>query len=577
MRERKRRLELTWIGKEERPRVEPRILLEDAERSYRAEKRVGDRDIFDNRLIHGDNLLGLKALEAEFTGRLKCIVADPPFNTQQAFTDYNDGLEHSLWVSLMRDRVEVFRTLLADDGVLWVIIDENEAHYLKVLCDEVFGRSCFVTTVIWRTTDNSNNNATGFSLDHNHILVYGKVPDWRPRLLNDQRRRGHFRNPDNDPRGPWFDGNPVNNPALRPNLQFELETPSGKRIPSPPNGWRWSPETIAEKLATGELRFSDDETRLIRRTYLRDMEGLPPSSLWSDIEETGHNRQAKYELKKLFPNTPVTSLFSTPKPERLIARILELSTVPGDIVLDSFAGSGTTGAVAHKMGRRWIMVEIGEHCYSTVIPRLQKVISGQDGGGISEQVAWRGGGGFRYFKLAPSLLEKDEWGNWIVSRKYHPEMLAEAMCKLEGFRYAPDPDVFWIHGKSTERDFIYVTTQNLGHEQLRFISEQVGTERTLLICCSAFRAKKGDFANLTLQKIPQAVLSRCEWGRDDYSLNVQELPPVQVAEDMKDDGGTDGNAGRGGKGSKVEWRRRKGSAMQELPLFAGLGKGGEPR
>jgi adenine-specific DNA-methyltransferase len=239
-------------------------------------------------------------------------------------------------------------------------------------------------------------------------------------------------------------------------------------------------------------------------------------------------------------------------------------------VLDSFAGSGTTGAVAHKMGRRWIMVELGDHAVTHIVPRLKKVIDGEDPGGVTEVMEWKGGGGFRFCRLAPSLLEKDKWGNWIVSKNYHPEMLAEAMCKIEGFHYAPDPEVFWIHGKSTERDFIYVTTQNLSREQLRFISDQVGSERTLLICCAAFRAKKDDFSNLTVKKIPQAVLSRCEWGRDDYSLNVEELPAVQIVEEAK----ASASANLEGAKAKSGGRRKKASAMQELPLFAGLDNGG---
>jgi adenine-specific DNA-methyltransferase len=250
-----------------------------------------------------------------------------------------------------------------------------------------------------------------------------------------------------------------------------------------------------------------------------------------------------------------------------MARIFELATAPGDTVLDSFAGSGTTGAVAHKMSRRWLMVEVGDHCFSELIPRMKKVIGGDDPGGISEKYEWQGGGGFRLFRLAPSLLEKDKWGNWIVSKQYKPEMLAEAMCKLEGFQYAPDASTFWTHGHSTERDFIYVTTQNLSPDQLRFISEQVGLERTLLICCGAFRGKP-DFPNLTVKKIPQAVLARCEWGKDDYSLNVTDQAPVVAVEETK----AEGSPNNGTK-TKAGGRRKKVTPMQALPLFAGIDNG----
>lgn len=225
-------------------------------------------------------------------------------------------------------------------------------------------------------------------------------------------------------------------------------------------------------------------------------------------------------------------VFSTPKPEQLIQTALHVATLAGDLVLDSFAGSGTTGSVAHKMGRRWIMVELGEHCHTHIIPRLQKVIDGEDQGGISKAVNWQGGGGFRYYKLAPSLLEKDKWGNWVISKDFNAAMLAEAACKLEGFTYAPSDALYWQHGHSTERDFIYVTTQNLTADQLNALSEGVGSERTLLVLCSAFRGKADRWPNLTVKKIPKQVLYRCEWGHDDYSLKVENLPeapPVSAA------------------------------------------------
>src|SRR5690606_42151901 len=212
------------------------------------------------------------------------------------------------------------------------------------------------------------------------------------------------------------------------------------------------------------------------------------------------------------------------KPEALIKRCFDLATNPGDLVLDSFAGSGTTGAVAHKMGRRWIMVELGEHCHTHIIPRLKKVIDGEDPGGITEAVGWKSGGGFRYYRLAPSLLERDKWGNWVISKDYNAAMLAEAICKLEGFTYAPSDSLYWQHGRSTERDFIYVTTASLTHAQLQQLSDEVGTDRTLLVVCTSFRGRKEGYPNLTVKKIPKTVLNRCEWGKDDYSLRVENLP-----------------------------------------------------
>ena len=525
----KAKLELTWIGKDKRPKLEPRILLEDASLSYHAKHRVSENDQFDNKLIFGDNLLALKALEQEYAGKVKCVFIDPPYNTGSAFTHYDDGLEHSIWLSLIRDRLEIIRSLLSDDGSLWITIDDNEAHYLKVLCDEIFGRVNFVASVTWRSTDNSNNDAKQFSVDHNYVIVYSKTPEWITNKLDAEAKRSHFKNPDNDPRGPWFDGNPLNSPKPRPNLTFDLLAPNNNIIKPPKNGWRWSKETIREKMVTGEIRFNEEGTNIRRRTYLSDMKGLPPSTLWADLEDTGHNRQAKYELKNLFPDREVAELFGTPKPERLIQRILEIATIPGDLVLDSFAGSGTTGAVAHKMGRRWIMIELGEHCRTHIIPRLKKVVDGEDQGGISKTANWQGGGGFRYYSLAPSLLEQDRWGNWVVNKNYNPAMLAEALCKLEGFTSAPSDSQWWNHGYSSEQDFIYVTTQNLSHQQLEELSDEVGGDRSLLVCCTAFRGKSDQFQNLTLKKIPKMVLSRCEWAHDDYSLNVANLPMAALS------------------------------------------------
>lgn len=530
----KQKLELTWIGKENRAKLEPRILLEDAEKSHHAPHRVTDADIFDNRLIHGDNLLALKALEQEFTGKVKCIYIDPPFNTQQAFEHYDDGVEHSLWLSLMRDRIELLKKLLTPDGTIWVHLDDNEVHYLRVVMDEIFGRSNFVTSVAWRAADSSNNDATKFSIDHNTILVYSASSEWRSnRLPRTAEANAHYSNPDNDPKGPWFMGN-LSSPNPRPNLRFEIISPSGVAIKPPANGWRWSKARVQEKIASGEIVFTSDGRRIIRKTYLADQDGLSPSSIWADLEETGHNRQAKYELKKLFPSAATAELFKTPKPERLIQRVLQIATNAGDLVLDSFLGSGTTAAVAHKMGRRWIGIELGEHCHTHCIPRLRKVIDGEDPGGITEAVSWKGGGGFRYYRLAPSLLEQDKWGNWVISKQYNGPMLAEAMCKLEGFKFAPSDAVYWRHGHSTERDFIYVTTASLTGAQLQQLSDEVGTERSLLVVCSSFRGRSEGYPNLTVKKIPNAVLSRCEWGKDDYSLKVENLPQAPRPEGQMD-------------------------------------------
>lgn len=339
----------------------------------------------DNLIIRGNNLLAIASLLKRFEGKIKCIYIDPPYNTGSDGFNYNDSFNHSSWLVFMKNRLELARRLLSNDGTIWITLDDVEVHYLKVLCDDIFTRDCFITEVEWQHSDNSNNNALTFSEDVNHILVYSKKPNWKPKFLNDPEKRKHFKNPDNDPKGPWFDGNPVNNPGLRPNLQFNITAPNGNVIKHPANGWRWSKETMDEKFATGELRFSDDYTRVIRRTYLCDMEGLPPSNHWTNFDITGHTRKAKYELKSLFPDIPVTSLFATPKPELLINYIFDLATNPGDIVLDFFLGSGTSCAVAHKKQLRYIGIEQMEYIHTFVIPRLEKVIAGEQGG-ISQTV-----------------------------------------------------------------------------------------------------------------------------------------------------------------------------------------------
>jgi adenine-specific DNA-methyltransferase len=283
-------------------------------------------------------------------------------------------------------------------------------------------------------------------------------------------------------------------------------------------------------------------------------QGMMPMSLWKHTL-AGHNQDAMKEMLALFGS----DVFSTPKPERLIQTVLHIASSPGDIVLDSFAGSGTTGAVAQKMGRRWIMVELGEHAVTHIVPRLKKVIDGTDNGGVTDAVGWHGGGGFRFYRLAPSLLEKDKWGNWVIAREYNAAMLAEAMCKHMGFTYAPSQDAaeYWNHGFSSEHDFIFVTTAALTHKMLAAISRDVGDRRKLLICCKAFSAHVGDFPNLTVVKIPQAVLYNCEWARDDYSLRIANLPVTES------DSGSDDVVP-----AKPSARRAKLPTSDEPDLFA---------
>lgn len=528
----KTKLELTWPGKEERPKLEPRILIEDPAKSYQAAvRREGDQ--FDNMLIKGDNLLALKALEADFAGKVKCVFIDPPYNTGSAFAHYDDGLEHSLWLSLMRDRLECIHRLLADDGSLWVTLDDNEAHYFKVMCDEVFGRGNFLADITWQHSVQGKNDAKNISNHHNHLFLYRRSEEFQRKLLPRVAEHNvNYRNPDSDPKGPWRSGD-VRSPNLRENLRFVVITPSGKKIEPPEKGWRWAPKTFSEKVETGEITFVDNENRVLRKIYLSDQEGRVPESIWF-AADSGTSRDGTSQLREVLSRAE--DLLATVKPEQLLQRVFAIATNPGDLVLDSFAGSGTTGAVAHKMGRRWIMVEIGDHADTHIVPRMQKVIDSTDQGGISKAVDWQGGGGFRYYTLAPSLLEQDRWGNWVIAKEYNSAMLAEAMCKHLSFTYAPSQDEaeYWRHGQSSETDFIYVTTQSLTHEALRLLADEVGPDRSLMICARAFSGNIDVFENLTCRKIPSTILTKCEWGRDDYSLNIANLPAVEEA--APDDG-----------------------------------------
>ncbi|MFH1798147.1 MAG: site-specific DNA-methyltransferase [Candidatus Omnitrophota bacterium] len=509
----KQKLELTWIGKDEEPRLEPRILIEDPDKSY------GAKDT-QNMLIHGDNLLALKALEQNFAGKIKCIYIDPPYNTGNAFEHYDDGLEHSLWLSLMKPRLELFRSLLSSDGSLWVTLDDSEFAYCKVLLDEGFGRNNFKGTIVWQHSVQGKGYEGKLSVHHNYIMVYQKSDNFKVGLLKrTEEHNKNYSNPDDDPNGLWRSGD-VRNSLYRPNLIYDIHTPSGKVIKPPEKGWRWSKETVQEKIKTGEIIFSEDEERIIRKIYLSNQKGRVPETLWFG-KEVGTTREANVHIKNMFTN----DIFGTPKPERLIERVLELASDENDFVLDSFLGSGTTAAVAHKMGRRWIGVELGDHCYTHCVPRLKKVCDGMDQGGISKAVDWKGGGGFKFYELAPSLLKKDKYDNWIIDEQYNADMLASAMAKHEGFKYSPSEDLYWKQGQSTEKDFIFTATQMVTAALLDRIAEEMKPDESLLICCKSYqKACDNKYTNISIKKIPNMLLGRCEFGKEDYCLNIIDMP-----------------------------------------------------
>lgn len=573
---RKPRLELTWIGKDNRPRLEPRILLEQPELSY-ANDDPEDGGIYDNILIQGDNLLALKSLDQEYAGKVQCIYIDPPFNTQQAFDSYDDGLEHSYWLSLMRDRIELLHHLLADTGSFLVHIDDNELGYLTALTDEIFGRKNRVALITFKQSSVSGPKAInpGVVTTGNYILLYSKDKEkWKnfrvyQKTERDERYSKFIENKQ-DPYSSWrlislrlafCSEHGVTWDQARAKFAERLEQRMEQFVLANADRVVRTARVAAKDInenARAALKESEERRNEVFTSKRSDREdyyfmngeqlvfyqskvrkegdspftAVPASNIWDDL--LSNNLHAEGGV----------SFQNGKKPELLLKRIIEMTTEPGDIVLDSFAGSGTTGAVAHKMRRRWIMVELGEHATTHIAPRLTSVVSGRDASGATSSVGWTRGGGFRFYRLAPSLIETDQFGQRVISKQYKPEMLVEAMCKHMGYTCAPvqDRQLYWQQGYSTERDFIYVTTQSLTHDALNALSLEVGSDRTLLICCKAFRARLADFPNLTVKKIPQAVLDNCEWGRDDYSFNIA-TPPAETADepgDGPDDGGTGG-------------------------------------
>ena len=569
----KQKLELTWIGKHKRPKLEARILLEDPEKSYHATVR-SESAAFDNRLIFGDNLLALKALEQEFTGKVSCIYIDPPFNTGDAFENYDDGLEHSIWLGLMYERFKLLKKLLAPKGSIFVHLNDDELDYCKVILDEVFGRNNFVNriTIEARSPSAFSTVNPGVFKSSEYILWYAKdksefiensgrvarTPDyaynkwlenpkddfsnWKLSPLMD----AYEKSPPSRSRRPdsileHFHDFIVNNSEQVCRLASISDLGAGEKIIQLKKESIRNPGKVFKLERLGDLDdvyVLDGQQLIFYKKNVAEIDGKLSATalltnIWKDIAWEGIAKEGNVTFRK------------GKKPEKLIKRCLELATNPGDLVLDSFAGSGTTGAVAHKMGRRWIMVELGEHCHTHIIPRLRKVIDGTDQGGISKAVNWQGGGGFRYYRLAPTLIVHDRWGNDIINPDYNPEMLAEAMAKLEGFTYQPSPTLWWQHGHSSENDYLYVTTQTLSAAQLQALAEEVGPGRSLLICCSAWRGitlqeAAERFPNLTLKKIPKMVRERCEWGHDDYSLNVANLPLAEADQPPQEPGSKQG-------------------------------------
>ena len=586
MNNKKQKLELTWIGKDREINLEPRILVEVPEKNY------GDTNT-ENMLIHGDNLLALKALEQDYSGKIKCIYIDPPYNTGSAFEHYDDNVEHSTWLSLMKQRLYCLRNLLRDDGSIFIQIDANEMPYLKLLLDEVFGRNNFINFIDVKTKiAGVSGSHLGKSLQDNieYIIGYAKnlenfvlyeTPKKQKELMsyiNDMLENGkswkytsvlqdidegsfikdfYAGNGDkirlfkhrtfntvsiNQIAKEKYDGdlkkayyNYVDQIFRTTNAQTSIRT---KVIEETKNidGENFSIQYIPTKgKNAGKMTtFYYKSNNLI--TWLKDVVVKIDNklikldnmgNLWDDIQYNNLTKEGDVQ----FPNGK--------KPEMLLQRIFNMVTEEGDLVLDSFLGSGTTAAVAHKMGRRWIGIELGDHCYTHCEPRLQRVVDGTDQGGISKAVNWQGGGGYKFYELAPSLLKKDEFGEWIIEPKYDAEMLAEAMAKNEGYKYSPDGNNPYKQGYSTEKDFIFTTTQFITAELLNKIQHELKEDESLLICTTHYEENCIDkFSNITVKKIPQSLLKRCEFGKLEYNLNVTEETQSQDTEeddDMEDD------------------------------------------
>lgn len=547
------KLELTWIGKEDEPiAVEPRLLIDTPEYSY-GEVETGTlpngKPWPGNMLIHGDNLLALRALEDNFTGAVKCIYIDPPYNTGNAFEHYDDNLEHSIWLNLMYFRLMSLHKLLSDDGVLCMHLDDGEVHYAKVICDEIFGRNNFICTIACKSSTPSGLKTTHkdktIIKTKDFILVYRKSDKVRvnPQYIGKSTWDTHFSkflNKENlqvinlidvlIEQGIFPKGTKNSEITITPKFRkffiqhkdniFQTqpvmpEEHKKKSIQLKDQVYKYYAEDNSVNYAMNGRRFSFLSSSMnIVEDGTEDIATLL-CDFWGDID---------------FQNTQNEGSVSFPaskKPEKLIKRILSLFTEENDLVLDSFLGSGTTSAVAHKMNRRWVGIEMGEHAYSHCYIRLENIIKGNDLSGVTDETNWQGGGGFKFYELAPSLLNKDKYGNLVINEEYNADMLAAAMAKHQGFSYSPDLELYWKQGHSSEHDFIFTTTQLITAEMLETIHEQLGDDESLLICCTKFQPEcRNKFSNITIKKIPKVLLDTCEFDHDDYSLNIVSVPDI---------------------------------------------------
>lgn len=530
------KLELTWPNKDKvyvwDPKkkeyfwVPPDHILVNEIRILKEKKNLGETNtIFDkgakrwvkpkknlrkteqNILVKGDNLLALKSLEENFTNEVKLIYIDPPFNTQQAFEQYDDGLEHSIWLSVLRSRLDILSNLLHKSGTIWIHLDDSEVHYCKVMADEIFGRRNFLANIIWQKKFSPQSDARFISDMHDHILVYAKdVNECKLNLLErTDTQNNRYKNPDDDPRGVWTSGD-LSVKTYDKNYDYSITTPSG-RVVNPPKGTCWRvPRDSFEKLVEDNRIWFGKEGGSVPRLkrFLSEVkQGIVPGSIWN-FEEVGHNQEARQSLKKLLQESEV---FATPKPERLMERIIQLATNENDWVLDSFAGSGTTGAVAHKMGRRWVMIEVGEHAETHILPRMKMVLEGKDNGSVTQAYDWKGGGGFRYYVLGESLFKRDEDG--IIQINFDNGDLVEGVCKNEGFKFVGKEflEKTKLHGVVNKR-FCHVAEELVTQDYVDDLSDEIKKDESLVIYCTKKMSRLELPENMEVKKIPRDISKR---------------------------------------------------------------------
>jgi len=537
----KGKLELTWVGKDERLKLEPRVLVEDTAKSY------GDPDS-ENMLIYGDNLLALKALEQDFAGKIKCVYIDPPYNTGAAFELYDDNLEHSIWLSIMQKRLEILRTLLRPDGFICCHIDDSEGHYLKVLMDEIFGRNNYLTTLFIhvRYPSKTLKQDMDFHKEIEQIHIYRKEYGAIPNLTSVESTCEKF-NYYIEEKG---QGQEILLGGKRVMI-FQKDQYAIKKGEGSEDGLKeiWASGTILDGNSSGRFfrdylagRAKEDGLGVLYKvdgigddkfgyryftgpqkttaTKGKYFQGVPMSQL----ETPNHSKTSPilnfYDFAANFGNCRQeggVEFRSGKKPEPLISLVLKHFSNAGDWILDSFAGSGTTGAVAHKMNRKWIMCELRDHCHTHIIPRMKAVIDGTDKTGISEQVNWQSGGGFKFYRLAESLLVTDKELStknnpvYVINPRYDEKMLIRAICKIENFRYRNNGR---LHGISSESRFLHVTTNLLTQAYLDSLAEDIGQDQSLLVYCTRKRNKLIVPDNVEIKKIPRDILSKCDFQED---------------------------------------------------------------